>query len=46
VNNMGIYSPYIVYPPEADEEYICPQDNCANCTYDCENRVDFANEVD
>lgn len=37
---MSIYSPYIVYPPEADELFVCPQDDCENCTFDCDIKRD------
>ncbi len=40
---MSIYSPYIVYPPEADELFVCPQDDCENCTFECDNKGDGKN---
>lgn len=46
VNRMSVYSPYIVYPPEADELFDCPQDDCENCTFDCDIKSGSANEVD
>ncbi|MGN0177225.1 MAG: hypothetical protein ACI389_05290 [Methanobrevibacter sp.] len=32
---MSIYSPYEVYPPEADLLFDCEEQFCETCTFDC-----------
>ena len=40
---MGIYSPYEVYPPEADEIDLTP---CQDCDFDCDIHGYCINEED
>ena len=47
---MSIYSPYEVYPPEADELFDCKEQFCKDCTFDCwkepaEMEMDFQYEI-
>lgn len=34
------------YPEDIDEEYICPKDDCDNCTFDCENNPRMKKETE
>ena len=43
VNNMGIYSPYEVYPQQFDEMDLS---SCENCSFDCDIHGYCVNERD
>ena len=36
---MSMYDSRNVYPAEYDEVYVCAEDDCENCTFDCEKKV-------